>query len=137
MYKAVVNTLLKFANAQVRRLFQTLVIFGVLMIGLSLTALGDYLDELNAEATDTGNLIKQGKQNKNSPSEVNSSDVKSDIKEEFEKLLEFELPSTYKFYIKLPPQDQNKVIQTYSQNKKMSSASKMIFDLYFESNKKK
>ena len=88
----------------------------------------DYLKALESEADDTGSLtIKPG----NNPNAASSN---SKAKENFEKLLEFELPSTYKFYTKLNPNDQNKVVRHYSKEKKMSAASKLIFDLYFESN---
>ena len=91
----------------------------------------DYLKALESEADDTGSLTTNPVNNPN-PGNSNSN---SKAKENFEKLLEFELPSTYKFYTKLNANDQNKVVNHYSKEKKMSAASKLIFDLYFESNK--
>ncbi|WP_455212210.1 hypothetical protein [Kaarinaea lacus] len=92
----------------------------------------DYLKALESEADDTGSLTT--KQTNNSQA-ASSNSGNNKAKENFEKLLEFELPSTYKFYKKLNPNDQSKVVRLYGKEKKMSSASKLIFDLYFESNK--
>jgi hypothetical protein len=92
----------------------------------------DYLKALESEADDTGSLTTQ--QN-NNPNPGKSNGVTNSAKEKFEKLLEFELPSTYKFYSKLNAEDQSKVIKRYNKEKKMSAASKLIFDLYFDRNK--
>lgn len=109
--------------------FASMVLIFTLIVAPAVHAADDYLDALEAEAGDTGRLNKNPKKN------VKSGGAKNDIKAKFEKLLEFELPSTYKFYIKLSPQDQDKVVKIYMQEKKMSTASKAIFDMYFESNK--
>jgi hypothetical protein len=57
------------------------------------------------------------------------------IKEAFEKSLKFELPTTYKFYLKLRPEDQDKVLAVYNREKKISTTSKLIFNLYFNNTK--
>ena len=57
------------------------------------------------------------------------------IKEAFEKSLKYELPTTYKFYLKLRPQDQDKVLAVYNRERKISTTSKLIFNLYFNNTK--
>lgn len=113
------------------------IILHVLMIGALFTSSPviavavdeDYLKALESEADDTGSVAKKKPGNPQSaPSSVEG-------KQEFEKLLEFELPSTYKFYTKLNADDQARVIHRYNQDQKMSAASKLIFDIYFERNK--
>jgi hypothetical protein len=93
----------------------------------------DYLKALESEADDTGTLTT--KQNTNPGKSANPGGVKNSTKKNFEQLLEFELPSTYKFYTKLNAEDQAKVIKRYNKEKKLSAASKIIFDLYFARNK--
>lgn len=90
----------------------------------------DYLKALNSEADNTSALSSQPNAQ---PTETPTPIEKNPLKDAFEKLLELELPATYKFYAKLNTKDQNKVVQTYAQAKKMSAASKLIFDLYFHS----
>ena len=114
-----------------RRLFGILIVYACVALPVSAVD-DDYLNALESEADDTGSMTQNPT---NNPQNANSSAVKSSLKENFEKLLEFELPSTYKFYKKLAPDDQNKVVKLYDKEKKMSAASKLIFDLYFESNK--
>ena len=115
------------------RMFCALLIW-LLFTGLpAIAAEDDYLRALESEADNTSSLTKK---QSNNPTAAKSSAAKSNGKENFEKLLEFELPSTYKFYTKLNPDDQIKVIKRYDQEKKMSAASKLIFDLYFQTNKK-
>lgn len=109
--------------------FTSIILICALFGAPTIHAADAYLDALEAEASNTGKLDKNPKKN------VKSSSKKNDIKIKFEKLLEFELPSTYKFYTKLSPQNQDKVVKIYMQEKKMSTASKAIFDMYFESNK--
>lgn len=94
----------------------------------------DYLKALESEARSTGSLTK--KQNR-AANTAKPSGASSKLKTDFEQLLEFELPSTFKFYSKLNSTDQIKVVQLYTQEKKMSAASKLIFDLYFDSHKSK
>jgi hypothetical protein len=67
---------------------------------------------------------------------VSTRPVKNPAKIAFEKLLKFEIPATYNFYEKLSSRDQDKVVKTYNQEKKMSVARKLIFDLYFLTSKK-
>ena len=119
------------------RIFPILIIWA-LFAGCPAAAVDDdYLKALESEADDTGSMAK--KPLNSSPTTANpagaNSGVNNNEKESFEKLLEFELPSTYKFYTKLNAQDQAKVITHYNQEKKMSAASKIIFDLYFQRNK--
>ena len=105
----------------------------VLFTGLpAIAADDDYLKALESEADDTGSLNTKPT---NNPTPAKSGGVKNNDRENFEKLLEFELPSTYKFYTKLNAENQAKVIKRYNREKKMSAASKMIFDLYFQHNK--
>ena len=117
-----------------KRIFCALIVW-VLSIGLPATAADDdYLKALESEADDTGSLTTDSTGDPQSGATSNNGANNKD-KENFEQHLEFELPSTYKFYKKLNPNDQNKVVKHYSKDKKMSAASKLIFDLYFESNK--
>lgn len=130
------NTLvLIFSPTSKKRVFYALMVLVWFAAQSAIAAEDDYLKALESEADNTGSLITK-KQTTVSPA-VNSSRVTSAAKENFEKLLEFELPSTYKFYTKLNPKDQIKVVTRYDQEKKLSAASKLIFDLYFENNKKK
>lgn len=92
----------------------------------------DYLKALESEADNTGAMST--KQNAKPGNKANSG-VKTSAKKNFEQLLEFELPSTFKFYTKLNAEDQAKVLKRYNKDKKLSAASKIIFDLYFERNK--
>jgi hypothetical protein len=95
----------------------------------------DYLKALESEADNTGSLTTKQTSNPGPGKSANSGGVKNSAKKNFEQRLEFELPSTYKFYTKLNAEDQAKVIKRYNKEKKMSAASKIIFDLYFERNK--
>jgi len=115
-----------------KRIFRTLVVCALFVALPAIAVDDDYLKALESEADDTGTVNQNPTRNSQSGTTKSG---KNNAKEDFEKLLEFELPSTYKFYTKLNPTDQNKVVRHYNQEKKMSSASKLIFDLYFESNK--
>ncbi len=115
-----------------KRIFCALMMWAWFAVLPAMAADDDYLKALESEADDTGSLTT--KQTNNSQA-ASSNSGNNKAKENFEKLLEFELPSTYKFYKKLNPNDQSKVVRLYGKEKKMSSASKLIFDLYFESNK--
>jgi hypothetical protein len=86
----------------------------------------DYLSELEEEAS---NLKSPGQ---NTAPENNKLKSQQD---RFEHLLKFERPSTYHFYTKLSVGEKKKVITTFSKEKKLSVASKQIFDLYFEHKK--
>jgi hypothetical protein len=117
-----------------KRLFCSLVVCALFAAVPAIAADDDYLKALESEADDTGSLTQNPANNPQNAAPP-SQGVKNSVKENFEKLLEFELPSTYKFYTKLTPADQNKVVRHYNKEKKLSAASKLIFDLYFESNK--
>jgi hypothetical protein len=115
-----------------KRIFCVLLVWALFVTIPAFAADDDYLKALESEADDTGSLTQNPP---NNPQNAASQGVKKSAKENFEKLLEFELPSTYKFYTKLTQADQYKVVKHYNKEKKMSAASKLIFDLYFESNK--
>ncbi|KPJ94530.1 MAG: hypothetical protein AMJ53_05065 [Gammaproteobacteria bacterium SG8_11] len=114
------------------RMFYALLIWALMTALPVFAAEEDYLKALESEADNTSSLNQK---QSNNPTAAKSGGVKNSVKEDFEKLLEFELPSTYKFYTKLKTDDQIKVVKLYSREKKMSAASKLIFDLYFENNK--
>jgi hypothetical protein len=115
-----------------KRIFCALIVSVLFAGSPAIAAEDDYLKALESEADDTGTLITKPS---NNPQTGTAGAENNKVKENFEKHLEFELPSTYKFYTKLNPNDQNKVVRHYIEENKMSAASKLIFDLYFESNK--
>lgn len=86
----------------------------------------DYLSALEQEAN---NLSQTQKTAKPADKETKSQQAR------FEHLLKFERPSTYHFYTQLSVGEKKKVITTFKENKKLSVASKQIFDLYFEHKK--
>lgn len=107
----------------------------------------DYLKALEEEAINSANVgnsnSSKSKRNKNisKPKSVKSNNRKkvvksgsSDQRKKFEQLLQFELPSTYKFYSKLNEDKKNTVYKAYKRSNKLSTASKKIFDLYFKQN---
>ena len=100
----------------------------------------DYLKELEAEAEKSAN-VSTSKPNKSNRSGNNprsnstnraSGNSANNQRERFEQLLQFELPSTYKFYNKLNSEKKAVVFEAYKRTEKLSTASKIIFDLYFE-----
>ncbi|MCW8955265.1 MAG: hypothetical protein OQL09_00150 [Gammaproteobacteria bacterium] len=93
---------------------------------------GDYLSELEAEAdTISDNNISS---QKTQPTEdLKLSELQIAQLEEFEATLQRELPSTYKLYIRLPPGKRLIIVENYFlNNKQMTSATKQLFNLYFE-----
>ncbi len=55
--------------------------------------------------------------------------------EKFEQLLQFERPSTYRFYKRLELSEKQQVVNDYYKHKKIPESSKLIFDLYFKHKK--
>lgn len=115
-----------------KRILCAFMVWALLAVAPAMAVDDDYLKALESEADDTGSVTTNSA---NNPQGSNSNSKNNKAKENFEKLLEFELPSTYKFYTKLNPNDQGKVVRLYGKEKKMSAASKLIFDLYFKNNK--
>ena len=139
----------------------TLIILFAILVGYSgiASAVDDaYLQELEAEAKKTSNFkahspkskassktsIKKNakaaeiKQQVKKPSPVpikstqTNNTSKQDELKRFEQLLKFERPSTYHFYTRLDLKEKKLVLKDYNENKKISTASKLIFDLYFK-----
>ena len=100
--------------------YSTLLIL-LLLLPFSVSA-DSYLDELEKEAVRSSKIIKKPKISK----------TKLEKLEQFTEMLKFERPATYKFFTKLSLEKKNQVLKTYSEDKKLSAASKKIFDLYFE-----
>jgi len=106
-----------------------------------------YLRELEAEANTLENLSdKQPQTSSKSTTKTKKSrnqSKKSTAKkgnlaktqaklDKFEQLLQFERPSTYRFYKRLDLSEKERVVHNYNNHKKISEASKLIFDLYFK-----
>jgi len=106
-----------------------------------------YLRELEAEAKELENLSdkqpdsgnkstaktkkSRTRSNKNTSKRSNSAKAQAQL-EKFEQLLQFERPSTYRFYSRLDLSEKKQVVKNYSKTKKISESSKLIFDLYFK-----
>ncbi|MDH5326723.1 MAG: hypothetical protein OEZ68_10095 [Gammaproteobacteria bacterium] len=92
-----------------------------LLLSLPFSSQADnYLDELEKEA-----------QRSATKSNAKLPPVKAEKLQEFTQLLKFERPATYKFFRKLSLENKSQVLATYGEDKKLSAASKKIFDLYF------
>lgn len=98
----------------------------------------DYLKELDEEAKSSANLSK--KKTPATASTTTTGDSESVSKSElddianFEKLLQFERPSTYRFFTRLNHNEKLNVIKDYNTHKKLIRSSTLIFDLYFKRN---
>ena len=106
---------------------------------LSFAEEDDYLLELQSEAENTSNLDRNKKsKNRNKTQSKNSKKPKQNTTtaepnlDQFEQLLKFERPSTYRFYTRLELSEKKRVVKEYKSSKKISTASKLIFDLYFK-----
>ena len=80
----------------------------------------------NAKTTEVKQQIK-----KPSQSQTKNVSIQDQLKS-FEQLLKFERPSTYRFYKRLDLNEKKLVLKDYNESKKISTASKLIFDLYFK-----
>ena len=94
-----------------------------------------YLKALEVEAEKSAQ-VGDSTGNVNGANKANSG-IKINQKEmmQFETELKSTRPATYRFYQKLDEQDQTAVFVIYREDKKMTRASKTVFDLYFEKNK--
>lgn len=90
----------------------------------------DYLKELEVEAVKSATVSKKPKSDKSKKSGKGNSINTEKIKQ-FEQLLQFERPSTYRFFSRLTMDEKQSVVKDYSKHKKLSRTSKKIFDLYF------
>lgn len=115
------------------RIFHIIILWGLFACLPAIAVDDDYLKALETEANNTASMA-----NKPSPKPrvLKASGLSNSARKNFENLLQFELPSTYTFYSKLTSEQQVSVIKHYIQEQKISSASKLIFDLYFDHNKK-
>ena len=84
----------------------------------------DYLNELEVEAQRSANVRKT---DKDKPTD----DPALKKYETFSKILKFERPMTFRFFLKLDKQQQQTIAENFTKHKKISRASKKIFDLYF------
>jgi len=125
---------------------QTCLVFACLcvvtfFVGTATAADDDaYLDMLEQEAESSAQLsnnptTSQKRRPTGKPKPATANPVNKDAQIKFEQLLQFELPSTYRFYTKLSLDDQDKVVKVFIKDNKLSSASKLIFDLYFDRNR--
>ena len=114
------------------KIFRSLVlVLLVLTSSVALAAEVDYLSELNAEAN--SELNTSAKEGANPSSIKNISDTKIKQKKDFEMALNNKLPSTYKLYKRLPFEQKMVVVETYlSNDKRMTVATSLMFDLYFK-----
>ncbi|HEY5603862.1 MAG TPA: hypothetical protein VIM41_12200 [Gammaproteobacteria bacterium] len=99
-----------------------------------------YVKALEVEAKRSAQL--NDNDGKKSVSSVNgAAQSKQILPVENQELQQFELelktswPATYRFYKKLDPQDQSKVLTVYKEDNKMTKVNKTVFNLYFEKNK--
>ncbi|WP_455205309.1 hypothetical protein [Kaarinaea lacus] len=109
-------------------------------VGTATAADDAYLDILEQEAESSARLsnnpsTSQKRRSTSKPKPAAANSINKDEQIKFEQLLQFELPSTYRFYTKLSLEEQGKVVNVFVKDKKLSSASKLIFDLYFDHNK--
>lgn len=114
------------------KIFRSLVL-AVLALTATVAAAAevDYLSELNAEAD--SDISASAKEGANPSSIKNISDAKIKQKKDFEMALNNKLPSTYKLYKRLPFEQKMVVVETYlSNNKRMTVATSLMFDLYFK-----
>ena len=100
-----------------------------------------YLDALEAEAERSAKIPKKPPARSSSQAKGKSSETKlnkanAEFQIRFEQVLENERPATYRFYTKLPDQAKTSVVEIYKQSNKISTASKKVFDLYFNQMKK-
>lgn len=89
----------------------------------SMASADSYLEELEQEAKKSAKV---------SSKKTKLSKTNQDKMERFSQLLQFERPATFKFFKKLSLEKKTKVLDTYGTEKRLSAASKKIFDLYFE-----
>lgn len=93
----------------------------------------DYLKELEVEAVKSATVSKEpqsGKSKKSGKGKDNS--INTGKIEQFEQqLLLLGRPSTYRFFSKLTMDERQSIVEDYSKHKKLSRASRKIFDLYF------
>lgn len=110
------------ATYSIKQWFFTAIL--ILFLPLSSVASADsYLNELEQEAENSARV---------SNSKVKISKEKQERLEKFSELLKFERPATFKFFKKLSLEKKSKVLTVYGPDKKLSAASKKIFDLYFD-----
>lgn len=102
----------------------------LLLLPAALFADDTYLKELESEAKKLDSVSKTKPAN-NKP----DGDVDAQKQRSFELMLKSSRPSTYHFYTKLNQAEKNQVFLTFKQDNNITSASKKVFDLYFEKNK--
>jgi hypothetical protein len=94
-----------------------------------------YLDALQSEAEELSNF-DQTQPTPNTPAEGASSEFAAK-QVEFENTLQSELRNTYTIYRKLSPQQKALVVEAYfASGKKISVASRQIFNIYFQEGRK-
>lgn len=84
----------------------------------------DYLNELEVEAQRSANVSKLSKSDIANNPNLEKFDT-------FTKMLKFERPMTFRFFLKLNKKQQQSIVDNFTKHKKISLASKNIFDLYF------
>ncbi len=96
----------------------------------------EYLKELDAEAKSSVGVSKKSTQPAASTTATGTSESASKSEQDdianFEKLLQFERPSTYHFFTRLTQSEKLNVIKDYNSHKKLIRSSTLIFDLYFK-----
>lgn len=114
------------------KIFRSLVLVMLAFTGTAAVAAEiDYLNELNAEADI--DVSTSANESMNPASMKNISDAKIKQKKDFEMVLNNKLPSTYKLYKRLPFDQKMVVVETYmSNNRSMTVATSLMFDLYFK-----
>jgi hypothetical protein len=93
-----------------------------------------YLEALEAEAENSAHVGSNKAVNGASASKAGGQINKKELMQ-FEVELKTTRPATYRFYEKLDDQEKTAVFAVYSEDHKMTRASKTVFDLYFEKNK--
>lgn len=93
-----------------------------------------YLKELEIEAEKSAHVPNGQSTDLEIPNTINSNIPDKAIKK-FELTLKSSRPATYRFYERLDTEEQHEVYAIYNEDQKLTRASKMVFDLYFDKNK--
>ena len=129
----------KIQKPQARHAGIKISIFFLLLVSSTLSlpifaADNTYLKELEIEAEKSAH-VSNGQSSDIKLSNSANREIPGKAIKKFEHTLKSTRPATYRFYKRLDTEEQHIVYTTYNEDQKLTRASKMIFDLYFEKNK--
>ena len=93
----------------------------------------DYLKALEAEAEDSAKVSNETKPEPKNKTKTESTSKRDEFLK-FEAILEFNRPTTYRFYKKLGAEDKRTVFSVYQKDHALKKIGKVVLDLYFEQN---